>query len=329
MVSALQIAPVIAALAELGYDPAPLLAHAGLRAAELAAPDARVSADAELLLWEGAIALSGDPAIGLRVADRIALGALGSFEYLLRHSETVAEMLDRAQRYGRLVDDISDVSVRCEDGVAAIRIGRAGDYPVPPAGTECLFAVVISVVRANWPSQELLGVRFSHPPNAAPAHYRARFGCPVQFECEANELLCTEAALHVRAHNADATLGKVLEDHTSHLLARLPRADTFTETARAKLRLGRFEPEALARALGVSERTMRRKLASEGTSYQVLLDEQRKSLALGRVVSNSTSLEALASELGFADASTFYRAFKRWTGTTPAQYRAQVRSVKG
>jgi AraC-like DNA-binding protein len=328
MISVLQVAPIVTTLVELGLDAPRLLALAGLRQADLASPSSRVSAASELLLWEAAVKLSGDPAIGLRVAERIAPGALGSFEYLLRHSETLHALLERAQRYGRLVDDISDVSVRCADGVATIRVGRIGNYPVPAAGAECLFAVVLAIARANWPEHGVLGVRFSHAAHAESARYRARLGCSVQFACEANEILCPEAALHVRARNADPALGRVLEDHTTELLSRLPSTQTFTETAREKLRqLGAFDPEPVARALGISERTMRRRLASEGMTFQLLVDELRKSIALARVLANTSSLDALASDLGFADTSTLYRAFRRWTGTTPVQYRARSRRV--
>jgi len=90
---------------------------------------------------------------------------------------------------------------------------------------------------------------------------------------------------------------------------------------------GKLGPEPLARALFVSERTLRRKLAAHGTSYQDLLDEVRRSLALGRVAHEETGFEQLAAALGFADTSSSI-AFKRWTGTTPPSIDARRRCVE-
>lgn len=326
--SGLQITPVVGAFESLGLDSARILSRAGISPERLARGE-RLSAESELAFWQTAVELSADGALGLRVAERLKPGALGSFEYLLRHSETLGQLLLRAQRYGRVVDDLSHVTWRVRDGLVTIRVGRRGDYPVPPAGIECLFSVTLSIARRAWPNLRPEAVHFSHACSGDPALYRAHFGEVVRFRAAGNEIVSAERWLYEPAATADRALGQVLEEHTAYLLSQLPRSQRFHEVARERMRslleCGSLDPERLARALFVSERTLRRRLAAEGSSYLALLDQVRCNLALGRVAHDAISFPELAEALGYADTSTFYRAFKRWTGTTPAKYRERHR----
>jgi AraC-like DNA-binding protein len=160
--------------------------------------------------------------------------------------------------------------------------------------------------------------------------YRERLGPHVSFGAAHNALVCDESALHGRAAAADGALSQILEDHTAHLLSLLPAPKTFADDARARLRTllasGRAESHELARVLHVSERTMRRRLASDGTSYVSILDEVRQGFALAHAAHGQFTIEQVAEQLGFRDLSAFYRAFKRWTGTTPAKYRREQRA---
>jgi AraC-like DNA-binding protein len=326
-VSALQILPIAEAFATLGLDVETILKRAGLPPRAQLDRHARVAIDAELAFWALAVEQSGDRTLGLRAADHVPRGALGSFEYLLWYSETLEELIARARRYGRVLDDLARLDVSISDEVATVRISRVGDYPVPPAGTECLFAVTLTSIRRIWPDFRPLRVSFSHTGPRDHALYERQFGCPVRFGASANEISCDAALLQRAAAASDPALGRVLQDHTERLLSELPAHDSLLEKARDTLRAllaqGCAQPGALAHALGLGERTLRRRLQSEGTSFQMLLDELRRQLALSNVKHGSDSLEQLAEKLGFSDVSAFYRAFKRWTGTTPAQYRNQ------
>jgi AraC-like DNA-binding protein len=109
------------------------------------------------------------------------------------------------------------------------------------------------------------------------------------------------------------------------LLDNLPKEDPFVHRARSvlleALANGDASLEAAAAALHVGTRTLRRRLEEHGTSYKALLDEVRRELAYHYVGTTEEPLAAVAARLGFTEPSTFYRAFKRWSGTTPAAYR--------
>jgi AraC-like DNA-binding protein len=328
-VSALQILPVLTAFEALALPLDRILEAAQLERRALAEPGARVSMESELKLWTAAVDASSEPALGLRVAQQLKPGATGTFEYMLRHSEDLEQLLERAVRFSRLTDDLSQVGWECREGVVYVTVSRLGNHPVPPAGTECTFAVAVATARTLYPGTDLIAVHFMHGCGAEPALYRKYFGCPVHFGAEQNRILFHERWLKQPAQNVDSQLGQVLEDHTAHLLSQLPSALDFVAQARRRLSAllaqGEASPETLAHTLHLSERTLRRRLATEGTSFQQLLDELRREQALARVMLDQFSLEQLADTLGFSDMSTFHRAFKRWTGQSPGRYREQMR----
>jgi AraC-like DNA-binding protein len=126
---------------------------------------------------------------------------------------------------------------------------------------------------------------------------------------------------------ADPALALVLEEHMQRLLEGLPTQDPFVHRTCGELlqalQRGAASLEVLADALHVSPRTLRRRLEEHGTSYKTLLDELRRELAFHYVGRSGEPTDAIAARLGFTEPSTFYRAFKRWSGTTPALYRAK------
>ena len=126
--------------------------------------------------------------------------------------------------------------------------------------------------------------------------------------------------------SADPRLGAVLEAHMEQVLHALPTQDPFVARARGQLGLlleaGGASLEALAAALHVSTRTLRRRLQEHETSYKALLEDVRHELAKHYVGQTREPFDEVARKLGFSEPSTFYRAFKRWAGMTPALYRS-------
>jgi AraC-like DNA-binding protein len=331
--SALNIVPVLDALERLGIDSARVLALAGATVEEIRAPNARVPAALEFSFWDAMVEHTRDPLIGLRVADEIQVGALGAYEYLLRNSQTLRSGIDQAIKFERVMDDLTRVRIVDSEHAdeAVLRHYREGGLPHVGVASECLFSCLVRLGKQAFPSERdrVRRIRFAHVTSADPSVYQAHFGCPVSFGAPFNELVFRKALLDEPFVHADPALSRVLEEHMNHVLERLPSEDPFVQRARTLIgdalqRQGDVSLEQLARSLHLSERTLRRRLEEHGTSYKNLLDELRHELACHYVTRTSDSFEATGARLGFADVSAFYRAFKRWTGATPAAYRARA-----
>lgn len=325
-IASIQVNALLTVLAELGVDSDRVCARAGLARARLAEPLSRIPASYDRALWDAAIEQHGDPALGLLVAERFAHGMFGSFEYLLHNCSTLAELVERANEFMRLIDDLARVEVCAEGELVSLQLYRLGGYPIPPQGVECVFALLRAKASSLGGADLLREVRFAHPAAAPIARYEAAFGCPVRFAAESNALVGNAASLQLTLPG-DPRLRAVLEEHARSQLAQVPDVDPFLYETRqrlvAQLREGVPDVTKLARAMRMSERSLRRRLQAAGTGYQELLDGLRAQRARELMLRPSADATRVAEQLGFADPSTFYRAFKRWTGQTPAQYRSK------
>jgi AraC-like DNA-binding protein len=325
-VSNLIVAQKVAAMAALGLDTRRILSMTRITVQRLADPRGRIPTEECIPLWTAAVRVSGDPAIALRVGAVLEAGALGSYEYMLRNSGTVRQTVERADRFMRLMDDMARISLLEFEGKAVLRALRTGGHRYPPHDIECWFSALFAFARKEIPALYPCAVHFAHAAFGDPSRYEEHFGCPVTFGAPHNELHLPASLLEIRVPSADPNLGRVLEEHSEYLLSQLPRVDSFVHLVRGKL-LERLEsavlpdPRSIARELRVSERTLRRRLQSEGTGYHALLDDVRGQLARQYVLGTYDAFEVISKRLAFGDASAFFRAFKRWTGPTPAQFR--------
>lgn len=325
-IAAIQIQPLIAALERIGQPTARVLALAGLTPAEIADPYARIPGSSEFALWDAILEVTGDPLIAIVLAEQIETGALGAYEYLLRNSATMRAALERASRFERVVDDLTRVELVEQGELAAIRLVRDGGYAHPALGVQCLFAVLVKIGVREL-GAFVAELRFRHKAPADPALFAQRLQHQVSFEQEHDEIVFARALVDAKMRSADPRLGDVLEEHMQRLLQALPAQDAFVTRARGQLRplleTGGASLEALAAALHLSTRTLRRRLQEHGTSYKALLEDVRHDLAKHLVAETHEPFDEVARRLGFSEPSTFYRAFRRWAGTTPALYRSR------
>ena len=229
-------------------------------------------------------------------------------------------------RYQRLLHDAGSFSLEEEGPVARIQHVWRGAGTLPRHTNEFILASLLirgrRYLREEWAPLE---VCFQHPPPANTREHQRLFRAPIRFGHPINQLSFDRSLLDRRLPVADLTLSPVLERFAQLLLGQLPSQESFLDQVRRailqSLSTGIPEAELLARQLGLSKRSFFRRLQEHGTSYQRLADELRHELTLRHLREGKLSLSEIAFMLGFSEVSTFHRAFRRWTGQSPAEYR--------
>lgn len=322
-----------AALRERGHDPQPLLEQFGLDATRLSEPRARLSIPRFMRLGHSAIALCGDPALGLDMGRLSRLGQVG----LAGICAAQAPDLGTAARLLTRFEALYAANYRGSSGF--VEDGRGAwlhFYSISPYNAYNRF--VVDSVLAGWQSNlsqvigrpvalEKVEIEFPAPDYAE--RYEASFGCPVEFGAAANRLrLSAESLALGNPEHCPGTWQQLLE-LCERELEQLTRTRSLRERViqlLGPLLHGR-EPdlEELARRLQLPSWTLRRKLAEEGTQFRAILNDTRRDLAMAYIRDTELAFGEIAYLLGFASAEAFQRAFKRWLGQTPGDYRRAQR----
>jgi AraC-like DNA-binding protein len=313
------------ALVQAGVNVPSLLADVGIPPDVLETPGVRVPiALAERAFEEGAIR-AGVPHISLRAASAIPVGVGTFLDCHIRTSATCGEALRRAIRYFGLINDQAILEIDTSSEATRI-IQRGIDAPVPRRLAEFQLAVLVARGRALTGQAFALGaVGFTHAAPPSVAAYVDYFGCEVRFGQPVDEAILPSGVLDLPLPSADPGLASVLERYGRLIVARLPARRSFLDDARRciveLLRDGEPTLDTTATRLGLSRRTLQRKLQALETSHNDLVDTVRRELALRALAGTDLNITEIAYMLGFSEPTAFHRAFKRWTGRTPAEHR--------
>lgn len=318
--------PLAGLLEDEGLDLDAWLAAADLCRADLANVERRISVAQSEALAEAALDLTGDAALGLRVVERIGPGTADLFTYLAATSATGREAFERATRYASVSGSDFRFALEREGELLVCRTESA----TAPEGRVGIFAAEVSVgmlvklgriVAGDLPDTQ---VWFRHEAPDYADQYGRAFELPIRFGQRCNALLGRHAGLDDPLPRADSTLCDLLDRHAQALLDRVPGSDSFSDRVRHRIanELASGDPTAehVAEALGMSPRTLRRRLKDEGTSHQQILDDVRNELARSYLAEGRLGITEVAFLLGFSDASAFHKAFRRWTGRGPADW---------
>jgi AraC-like DNA-binding protein len=321
---------VLGAASALGIDLEEACRRAGIALDALGAPDASVAVATAVALWQAVEALSGDPAVGLAVAERIHLGVLGFVYHSVNASETLRDACRRASRYNRLIAGPlrTVLRERGADAVMTLEITAPPVASLPFAIVQYLLlfwlrAAAGAVGTALSPRE----VRFVHALRGERARFEAAFGAPCLFEAPRAEIVLPRSDLDRPIPSGDPTLARWLDVQGDAQLDAHERADA-AGRVRAAVRslLARGEPrlDDIAATLHTPARTLQRRLSTEGTTFASLVDDVRRDVALRMVAEASVPLADVAFVTGFSEISAFYRAFRRWTGATPVEWRRRA-----
>jgi AraC-like DNA-binding protein len=283
-------------------------------------PAVRQSADVQFALWEAAVVVSGDPAIGLRVGQQLGRKAVQHDCAWLQSVTSVRELL-RVKGLPLRVDDraTSDAS----DSPERARLTLSSrERSLPDQAIDCVFGALFAAIPQVFSQTAAsdFSVSIAHPAHSPLATYERYLGCRVELDAEQHAIEGPRACLEPAEAGPNGTPRADAAAPCGRLVASV-RAQLVRQLEQGCLGLS-----VLAHALHLSERTLRRRLSEQGTSYQLLLDELRARTACELVQAGAQSLDAISVRLGFADPACFFHAFKRWTGKTPMQFRRERRA---
>ena len=320
---------IVQALELGGVDCTSLFTELGMDYAALNDPDARFPQDGMTRLWQRAVALSGNPAIGLNMAQVVRPASFHVVGYALMSSRNLRDGFTRLVRYQRIIGEGADLNFLPQPDGYALTLAIHGDR-LPPARQSAEASLAYCLAFCRWMTGKPIRpreIRLQGPPPADLAPYQQVFQAPLKFNAEHYGLIFERADLETPLPSANEALAQLHDRFAGEYLARFSESRVTHQVRQVLCRLlpqGEPKREAVAQALLLSERTLQRRLQEEGTSYQQLLDDTRRELAEQYLAQPNLPLLEIAYLLGFADPSNFFRAFRRWFDATPGEYRARL-----
>ncbi|MBD2462146.1 AraC family transcriptional regulator [Oscillatoria sp. FACHB-1407] len=336
--------------AEQGADIETVCATTGIDPELLQTPDQRIPWSLHLVLWREAVKQTGDDHFGLHLGESFNIANFGIPGYVLLNCKTVGDVFEKLVRYTRLFCQITQIrfskssgTVFCEcecdcnmaDNWMSSR-NKTGGWMTGDLTTcqleerrylvECTFASLLALVKnLTGKRLRLSAAWFQYAPPAHLTDYERLFQTELHFAQPTNRLVFDAGCLDWSILSSNAALLPIFESYADAMLAALTPTQGYRQKVRqaiAQHLIGELPTiQAIAYELAISVRHLQRELKVEGTSFQQLLDETRKELALQHLKNPATPIHDIAFLLGFSEPSAFNRAFKRWTGKTPGSYR--------
>lgn len=315
------------AVEQVGVPKSRLLRAAQLTAEELDVAERRILRSEFLRLCQLAIDLTGDSAFGLHWVEKLNADSYGPVSHLITYSPSLRQALESLCQFGLLLcDDPIHELLESDDAMTVRVLHLAGEpLPIQRVWAEVHMASVFRLAGFFGVHAALERVSFEY---AAPAHhaeYARIFGPALCFEQPFTEIVFRSAQLTAPSPCKDEDLydaiRPVAQRRTMRLLHRSPYTQRVREFLMQQARPYRTIMDTVARSFGLSARSLHRRLESEGTSYRAIERDALATRARHLLLDRHQTIQEIAYELGFSDAPTFHRAFKRWTGTTPTGFR--------
>jgi AraC-like DNA-binding protein len=322
------VATVIDRAVAQGMQRESLIEAAGLTDVDLTNGDSRVSVSTQVALWRLIAMEISDPGFGVRGGASITVRQTGLLGYVMSASSTLGAALCRLARYSHIITDAVQLTL---GSPSAQHVALAATHPdlgsALPLAVDYRLAAVLSVCRQITAETIVpFQVDFNYEQPASTLEHRRFFGCPLQFGQPEAKLVFFERDLALAVPHGDETLAGYLSEHAEQVLRTLVTGSSIKERVRsaiwAALGDGRPTLERIAATLEIPSRTLQRHLAEEGTSLHHEIEHIRKTMAMTMVRNRTISIDEVAFLLGYAESSTLFRSFKRWTAMTPRQYRS-------
>ena len=312
-------------LQKRGIDPEPFAAKASV---DRAKPTEQISARDYIQLLDEASVSAGDADIGLHVGECLQPRHLGVQGYAVMSAANTAEALERALKYQTLVDTINRTVLETKGNDAALAWEPTAYNPGRAfSELDVTSWVVFSRLCTGLPII-FKRIDFRHAAPKDTREHRRIFGCEIRFGAEREAILFPTAILKLPMPQPDPMMQRMMDELGQRLLIQAAATDDPLERARAyvsrQLTHALPKVEGTAQSLGLTTRTLQRKLSERGMSFSGLVESVREELAKRYLADPGIQMTELAFLLGYSEQSAFQRAFKRWTGDSPGAFRAKA-----
>jgi len=328
---AVRVEPILAipaVLTELGVRPRRAFTKAGVDPQLFRDPDSRIQFEDLGRLLEACVALTGCPHFGLLVGARFEMQRFGPLGYLMRNSATVGEAL-RSLLLHFHIHDRGAAPVLLSPNPSCLILGysiyrhrsaTSGHAQIYDGAIAIGYRILRELCGPTW---KALRIQFSHSRPSSVVAYRRLFRSSVSFDAEVSGIVFASSWLKKPIEGADATLHKFLDKAIRDAEADGPMS--FADQVRAALHqlllTGTASAEAVALQFALPERTLRRRLAKEGTSLQKLVHQTRFEIAQQLLENTGLAVSEIAAALQYGDPNAFSRAFRNWAKFSPSQWR--------
>ena len=313
-----------------GIDAEPALIGAGISRRQLSQDDIGLSVASQYRFLELAAAEANDQLLGLRVAAEMDIRAIGILFYLTESAPTVSSALENLARYSRTTNEalVAEISRQKDEVIFAIRHLQEFDEPHQQFFELLALWFVRTLHKETNRDFTPLRVTFTHARNADLREVHRLLRCPVDFAQGVDSWILPQRVMDLPIVSQDGQLLKILAAHADDLLAERHSVtglqSIVTNQLASLLPSGESRAAVVARQLGMSQRSLTRHLAEEGTTFGEILEQLRRRLAARYLADERMSVQQTAWSLGYSEVGAFNHAYKRWTGAAPRRTRKRT-----
>jgi AraC-like DNA-binding protein len=326
-IGSINASDLLEALRRLGAPCPRLLRSVGLSPDDLRDPEARVPSSKLLALFDGAERQLRDPLVGLHAGELVH--TRGPLFYLLLSAARLNQGLDLLSRFAQVSLDTQRVGIDVSGEIVSLTVD-AGDPTINQShhAIDYIMGAILGSIRRAVPGFRPIGIDLAHRQVGDRAEAERAFGCPVRFNCRRNVLRFPVPILKRTPIAANPAIAAQIKSYSAALLSRLisdKMLDRTADVIRTLLVDGvRADRRMIARRLFLSERTLKRRLRQEGTTFKAVRDRVRMETARALLTNRALKVEAVARSVGFAETASFSKAFARWSGCSPMRYRERL-----
>lgn len=320
---------IATALEQAGVDPREVFDSCNLEIPSVTDPLHRLTNREVSQLFEQAVKQTGDPAFGLVVGQALHPGNLHALGYALMASTSLRDFCQRLKNYYRIVSQNAVIDLE-ETSEEFSLITQAPGPDICWETQDAYCTLMLRFIRFIYnPDYNPNSIDLMRPdPGESLRHrYENYFRCPINYDCDKMVLHFNQGDMDRPLPGASQELTQMHDQTTMQYLKKLDKSDIVNQVRTIvveELASHALTKQHVADRLYMSPRSLQMKLASRDTSFQEILDSTRKSLAIAYMEQSKTTITEAAYLLGFSEVSNFTRAFRRWTGKSPREFRQSL-----